>query len=720
MKFRDIFRSMKNLQHYPTARRASRVFGGLALVVLLAWTAGSRVEVRRIFMRSPCLIDDDHSQHLPAFVDFGDRDAEGDDSIIEYARAYQPAAYRVLMDRLTVDTPPLMAAKRLGGVLSAVLWASAFLCGWALAGWSGAIAALLLTLHGFLMETQTIPGLYRSFAFPLFMLFGWGLMTKRWWFSAAVALALALFYPPLFLVCWTALALAPGFSPLILPGRKKQRFAIFFMLSVVAGLMLLGLADKPDFFGPVTPIEEARFMEDWGPRGRLTEVPFPSYGEAFWKAGQTGLLSEGRPKNGFVAQVAWPALFLAVSLFGAVRNPRYRRLAVPVLAGSVIWYACARGAAFHLGFPDRMLMFSLPTLALLAWPAAWKRNTFWNTVGLTIVVVGLFVAQPIDTFRARNELFVDLQRFHPVLDVIRDLPDDTRLAVWPETMTDSIPLLSRKRILAGRENAQPVYVDYYSRMRDRLTDTVYLCLAADAHEAARIRDRYGLTHLLAPKRLYDDELRTPGIFEPFNAFASAYRKRMSPDSLYMAQPPAESVVYEDRLYALIDLRNLPTVPTAEQTASDADAPVLASFLHRMELLEVEWAPSEAAPGESIRIRYAWRIHPWVRVARWLTMAHFIHEEGRRLVADHPLLVSVPQQRIDLQAEGTVFTHEQIFQIPDDAPPGRYRFGVGILERQHGDRVPPHTECRVQDRQVMLEPVLEIRPVRAVSDRTALP
>lgn len=525
------------------------------------------------------LVDGDARAHVLPYV-LRDPGRLGDRLLVDYARAYVPLGYRWLFGAGSALLPALVVERLVGLGLVAGTWLLAARLGWQLGGRAGGLAGLLLGVHsGFVLENG-YGGLYRGFALPLLLAWASLMVGGRRLAAWALLPVLALFYPQACLVAglaggielaWTLVRGGEGRTRLL----KTRPAAMLAASALVTFLALLPIAVRPDFLGDFATEAEALCMpEFWQPYGRVKFFPQPSPVAQLRHSLGAALVgrSSRRPPHGdepvFPAQgeaLGGLAGLLALAAL-ALRLRRGERRLRPLLflvLASLGFYTLARARLFVLGWPDRFVDYPLALAALVAWPLAWgalprpsRRRAAPRLVAAALLATPFALAHPLPGYV--RDLSLDTRPFQPLYRFIAaELPEDTLIAGWPDDALDALPLYARRAILAGPELGQPMYHRYYEELRQRLQDSVraYVATSLEDPVFARLRERWGVTHVLVEKRVYHP-VRPPLILQPFRALAREYYDASDRERHPLYQPPAESRVYEDELFILVDLDRL--------------------------------------------------------------------------------------------------------------------------------------------------------------------
>ncbi len=558
------------------------------------------------------LIDDDARMHLLGFYALRFPEAFTDRFLSDYSLAYVPPGYRMLNESFAQFIDPQLFAKILGAVLLITTWSLAWKIGSRLGGLVGAAGSLLLCVHSGFILLHTFGGLPRSFGYPLLFAFVWAWIKRRDIAIALILLAQAAFYPPLFLVCWSASALRVAVhAPAFLTSRRRGLLA-FAGTSVVAAAMLVVFARSPDSWGRLATLEDAAAMGEFQrDGGRIKILPLYSVSKELYDSAERGLQGIAGASGqtgpavgdgaGDGAGVLVTFAFLLV-VFPAVLVARPRpSWAATLFVSALVVYSVARQLAFHLGEPDRSFKYTLPVLIVLAWPLAWgaarsmtstslgtatsglsvhnsavlrvgassnsvltHRNSalsrlgaLWQ-LGLAGAVLAVFAVHgvlPADpsaiTVDARSEL-----PLHDAIAAIDPAGNPILVAGWPGGPIDNVPLLAGREVFVDYEHAHPYYLGHYAEVRRRIEETLRLIYSTEVAAAREIRDSNALTHLILERGTLAEGSDRPRLFRPLDTTARRLDEESPPELRIFRDPVKAWIAYQDDLYFLIDLRAL--------------------------------------------------------------------------------------------------------------------------------------------------------------------
>jgi hypothetical protein len=321
-----------------------------------------------------------------------------------------------------------------------------------------------------------------------------------------------------------------------------------------------GPADRPPFAGLPTGLSVQSFQALVG-----SGTPFVPPLRAW------GLPHPADPR--FVSRIL-PTLgvMLAVVCLGFVpavlRDAGARRVLALLLAAS-LGYVASRFLAPHLYLPQRYLAYPLPILvtvmlavavATIA-PMLWRRETpRWGgaAAGLALCALGLGLVG------GRVEPEVGLLPHAPyrLYEFVRSLPPDALIAGWPSGLVNDMPYLSHRRALVTFETHQAFHLGFAEEMRRRVRALIDAYFATTGAALARLRDDFGVTHLLVDTTHYGDT--PPPYFAPFDDWTRAAHAKARTDGAEVVRQLGAAGVFSEDRYVLLDLRRLAPLAAEQQ------------------------------------------------------------------------------------------------------------------------------------------------------------
>jgi hypothetical protein len=155
---------------------------------------------------------------------------------------------------------------------------------------------------------------------------------------------------------------------------------------------------------------------------------------------------------------------------------------------------------------------------------------------------------------------------------LRGLPPDVLIAGWPVgPMVQSIPYMIGRPMLLTYETHQTFHEEYTLAMRDRFFALNDAYFARDVKPLVRLRDEFGVTHLLLLRDYYR---KRPWYFEPFVPWIKkrfAELDRQTPEPL--RQIPRAGVYDDEEGWVLLDLRKLDERPATQPVGPVDPSPI---------------------------------------------------------------------------------------------------------------------------------------------------
>lgn len=513
--------------------------------------------------------DDVRQQVVPFLQDATDSPVAG--YADRYYLACMPRGYASLYRGVG---HPVALSNLLPWLLFGVVLAGLALIAGAMGGAVLAWCSLALCLSGSIWFDRLTGGVPRSFAYPLVVLVALGLFRgKPSWLVVATALGAAFYYPVAVLA-----GLSLFLDRMVLPkrwtGRRQSRRRAALLVAGTALLTLVlalpGIVASRSFGGMLDPGQAASWPEA-GPGGRyagadlvggwdfarnLTRTTFQTFvGTADLPFNEALRARTGQHEKtwGWILLLAT----VVVSVPLARADDRARRLLALPFAG-LLGYFLASVLAPRLFLPERYLAYALPPFLCLALPAgvaAVMRRAGGGSRAAGAVALLVTVALLIG-FGSRGP---GSQGFLPgidpedrsVVERVAALPADVFVAGWPTGPVENIPYLARRHVLLNYETHQVLHRGYATEMRRRMRALIAACYAGDPAPVRRLRDEFGVTHLLVDRRQFEGT-SPPWYFAPFaDETREAMQELETP--AWVLDHAAQLAVAETDHYVLLEL-----------------------------------------------------------------------------------------------------------------------------------------------------------------------
>lgn len=493
-------------------------------------------------------------QHDPALLP-----PTGDQLLADYLTGMQPPLYRLLLGGLALVLEPLRAAL----VLAVAAWG--LLLGTIVVGLrrrvglgAAALAAALVARDLALFEWST-GGYPRSFGPPLVALFLAAWLNGRQRLALAVLLVAAGLYPSVVVPCGLCIGVATvgrGVWGVVDVRAWLRQLAELSATAVgVAGLALSQNLLALPFWGRVVHGDDAGIALtstgrcEWWPHPDPVKTVLSYLGEPAQGFGHG--LYELVPSAVGVAQ-GWLVAVVAIGVVVIARRAPGRLpwgLLGFVLC-ALVAYGAARGLAFQLYFPKRMVQHTLPLLAALA--PVLVVVVAVDVVGrrhLRVVAVMLLVVMPTLLLAGdgleRSRSFRDRRAMAPLMTWVGKTDVNARFA-GDLRLTDWIPLLGPRHVLVNFTLAHPFRLGYFAVVRQRIEAVYDAIYADDAHRVLAFLNDHDVDYLVVDRLAFDEVEQGFGrLFEPMRSVVVETMFLPRRGRFALATPPTGSVVFSD-------------------------------------------------------------------------------------------------------------------------------------------------------------------------------
>jgi MFS family permease len=466
--------------------------------------------------------------------------------------------------------------------------------GWVLGGAALSFAVMAFSLEAWIFfGLGFIGGAPRIFAYPLISLILYSLIRDRPNLLAVTVVFGGLLYPIVAMLGGISLAGWLLLKPFA-GNSVVSRWSIFRRLAtvVVTGLLTLAallplmlaskLYGRHVIAGDIATYPEAGSEGNYRPYDRL---PFELLGNE-WIVYYIGpLLSHGDPivssinvhkqfePGNALGVIAVSGLVIFVIILGGARvllKSKHRGMALRIAGfflGCILLHALAWLFAPYFFIPTRYFMFTLPFLIALIFP--------WALFALlahspqlqaapkirTAVFLGI-VSLYLLLFGGRGNVdfseSVVKKSAQPLFAAVAALPTDAVVAGWPLGELRKMEYVTRRNVFLTGDVHQVLYLDCLKKMRERMDAMFDAYLSTDAAPIARLKQEYGVTHLLVETRDFSGPDQVPEYFAP-------WRERIAPrlaeikgkEYLMNEALQKKAAVFNQDGLILLDLAKLP-------------------------------------------------------------------------------------------------------------------------------------------------------------------
>ena len=466
--------------------------------------------------------------------------------------------------------------------------------GWLLGGAALSFAVVALTISAWIfIGLGFIGGAPRMYGYPLMSLILYALIMDRPKLLASAVVLGGLLYPIIAVIgglCLAGWMLLKPFSGKGLvaqwgPSRRVTTVALAGVLTF-AGLVPLMLGSEP-YGRRIVDADIASYPEA-GPDGNYRlydQLPYKLFGYEFVTYLVGPLYSHGDPivpwLNVHETLEQMTLLFvLAVSgitvLFVIVRGMKaglredhggagIRLIGFFIVCG--ILHVVAWLASPYLYIPTRYFMFSLPFVVTLLFP--WSLYTLLARVPqltsrhrlrdmMFLGIVCLFLL----AFGGRGNVEFTAATVktssQPLFEAIAALPKDVVLAGWPVGELRKVEYATRRNAFLTGDLHQVLHLTFLKVMRERMDALFDAYLSTDAAPLYRLRQEFGVTHLLVETRDFTDLKHAPEYFAPWRSrIQPRLREIKGKEYLMNGSLQKQAAIFNQNGLMLLDLAKLP-------------------------------------------------------------------------------------------------------------------------------------------------------------------
>jgi MFS family permease len=464
---------------------------------------------------------------------------------------------------------------------------------WVLGGPVLSFAVLALTISAWIfIGLGFIGGAPRMYAYPLITLVLYALILDRPYLLAATAVLGALLYPIVAMIGGSCLAGWLILKPFSAQGsvshwplwRRLTIVALAGSLTIAVAILLM-LGSKP-YDRRVVEADVAAYPEA-GPDGNYRpydSLPYKLFGVETFTYFVGPLYSHGDPMAGSlnIHKNLDPVNFLfALAVMGLIvvlviqsgmktilKNHRYGGIRlIGFFVVCVMLHIIAWLAAPYLYMPTRFFMFSLPFLITFIFP--------WSLYSLLgqdprlqqspklrqiafLIIIGVYLV----AFGGRGNVeFAEYsveKPARPLFDAIAALPRDAVIAGWPLGAIRKMEYVTRRNAFLTGDLHQVLHLTFMKVMRERMDANFEAYLSTDAAPLYRLRNEFGVTHLIVETRDFTDPKHMPEYFAPWTSRIGPRLAEIKGKELLLdASLHKRAAVFKQDGFVLLDLARLP-------------------------------------------------------------------------------------------------------------------------------------------------------------------
>lgn len=467
--------------------------------------------------------------------------------------------------------------------------------GWLLGGALLSFTVMAIVMNAWMfLGLGFIGGAPRMYAFPLMALILYSLVRDHPRLLGICAILGAMLYPPIAIiagVCFAGWMLLPSFARrgAVSSWSLSRRLTTLCLVALVtlSALAPLFLASQP--FGRRMMATDIGNYPEVGTSGnyrRFDQLPYELFGGE-WLSYYLGPLYSH--SDAIAPKLNIHKRLLGVDLLVPLATIGVLVLIVTIAGLRLLFQSDKTGIGLRsMGFfvvcfalhviswfaapllyiPTRYLMFSLPFIIALVFPwsayqlisrathgVAWPH--FRNLAFLAMVGVYLMV------FGGRGNVafetgFIVGDTTRPLMNAVAALPKSSIIAGWPRGDIESIEYLTRRNVFLSAATHQVLHLGFVETMRRRMDALMDAYFSVADAPVRRLREEFGVTHLLVDTRHFIDPQRQPDYFAP-------WRSRIGPrlaavrEKAYVMNQTVQSraAIHSNRELILLDLSKLP-------------------------------------------------------------------------------------------------------------------------------------------------------------------
>ncbi|HWP22767.1 MAG TPA: hypothetical protein VNM15_01105 [Candidatus Binatia bacterium] len=567
--------------------------GLLVLSLVLLYWPGIRYHWEAA--HDPYFAPYDAAQYIPAFFKFDRNDPIPTSYVKEYfLNAICPPLYRwfTAMGAELVDVRyfQLVMTYLAYGFFLAVIGR----LGWVLGGASLSLAVLAVTISAWIfIGLGFIGGAPRMYAYPLMALILYSLILDRPYVLAVTVVLGGWLYPIVGVIGGSCLA---GWMLLRVFGRRgtvatwtlRKRLLMLTAVGGFTALVVVPMILGSQPYGRRVVEADITAYPEAGPDGNYRpydQLPYKLFGTEVLSYFVGPLYSHGSPiaPTFNIHKNLQPAtLLVGFALAGMIIIIVILRGMRLILKGDhgegglrVIGFviACcalhivAWLAAPYMYIPTRYFMFSLPFLISLVFP--WCVYTLLGQVRWLepespfrpvafLAIIGLFLA----VFGGRGDVGFAAntaeRSTRSLYDAIAALPKDAVIAGWPVGPIRKMEYVTRRNAFLTGDLHQVLHLEFMKAMRERMDAVFDAYLSADATPLYRLREKYGVTHLIVETRDFTDPEHAPEYFAPWRSRIPARLAEIKGKEFLLNRTLHEkAAIFNRDGLILIDLARLP-------------------------------------------------------------------------------------------------------------------------------------------------------------------
>ncbi len=424
--------------------------------------------------------------------------------------------------------------------------------GWLLGGATLSFAVIALTFTAWIFfGLGFIGGAPRMYAYPLMALILFALIRDRPYLLAVTVILGGLLYPIVALIGGCCLAGWLLVSPLCRHGRVSRwrlsrRLALVALTGFLTSAALAPLVLGASSYGRRVVEADISKYPEAGPDGNYRsydQLPYKLVGSEWTIYFAGPMYSHGDPivqqlnvhenftgTNLLLFFAITGLIALTVILCGMrliIKDSdgmAMRLIGFFVVCG--ILHIVAWLAAPYLYIPTRYFMFSLPFLLTFIFP--WSLSLLLrrapqlqSSPRISIAIFLGIISVYLIAFGGRGNVdfsnAVVEKPVRPLFDAIAALPKNSLIAGWPLGPLRKLEYVTRRNVFLSGDLHQVLHLNFMQAMRASMDAMFDAYLSADEAPLRRLRQDFGVTHLIVETRDFTDPIHAPEYFAPWRS-----------------------------------------------------------------------------------------------------------------------------------------------------------------------------------------------------------
>lgn len=520
--------------------------------------------------RNKYIIPDDIRQNIFWMDRFRDKELFPDDIFLKYSSWITPIGVKSIYFLTGFFADPLTVTTFLPFFECAILALYSFGLGRLLqnnaTGISLAVLLSFVAWYGELIFFED--GAAGSFFPILLVAFLYYFVKKDYLKCAVVLIVQPLFYPPALLICLLTYGISfIRYKQRRLCFERNKEKIIYFLLAVIICIFIIApryLLESSEF-GKLVTLPQMCKMPEFYPEVSHKESVEPGGRTPFFYPSLSRNLLNDRSGIEFNNSTAF--LVIVCLIFTFLLRKKAFELSEEIwyfLLASCYLFVLANIAALRLFEPSRYARLSLPLFLAIffvvnsgRWVSSIKKRLYKKiiTVFLIIVFAVFYLPRIHGDTEESDDRAVDIELY----DFLSTLPKDVLIAGHPGCM-DSIPTLSKRKVLVMEELSLPYYPNFYNVIKKRTIDFFDVYYGTSSEEFYKFCSKYKVTHFVVYKKHFEKDYLMGKRFylSPFNEYIIDLVRSRNRDKFILNRIPENKKLFSCKDYFIIqcDRENL--------------------------------------------------------------------------------------------------------------------------------------------------------------------